>query len=216
MWEQWWTAPIHTPCPCESWIIHSSPCLIVPKCTLSFARGPNQKIYYKTAKTNKQLCSNVTQFICSYATHTGWGNLFGFYDLSAIQDQGLSLPLINQQKENPGFLSARKQHFWKLQNPKHCSFIQFLSSSVAFLTPVCARENKCGLITHAAQSILSFFHSFYSQKTKKRDDLGDMWSPKIPTSNQTQEPQCSDSALTTTDSCCDSVLFKATLCWHYQ
>lgn len=67
-------------------------------------------------------------------------------------------------KSNPGFLSARKQHFWKLQNPKHCSFIQFLSSSAAFLTPFCVRGNKCGFITHAAQNILSFFPSFYSQR----------------------------------------------------
>lgn len=121
-------------------------------------------IIKKQKQTENQLCSNVTEFICRYATHTLWGNLFGFYDLSTIQDQGLSLPLINQQKVIQAFYQP-EQHFWKLQNPKHCSFIQFLSSSAAFLTPFCVRGNKCGFITHAAQNILSFFPSFYSQRT---------------------------------------------------
>lgn len=140
--------------PLWIFIIHSSPCLIFPQCSLSFASGPNQKIYYKKTKTNKK----TTLFKCDWVylqirhPHSLGQSIWILWPFNHTGPR-IKPATHKSAKSNPGFLSARKQHFWKLQNPKHCSFIQFLSSSAAFLTPFCVRGNKCGFITHAAQNI---------------------------------------------------------------
>lgn len=77
-------------------------------------------------------------------------------------------------------------------------FIWFL---VSVLLRFHLKEDKCGFLR-----TLAFF--FNAQNRVVRDTLGETRSPETLAPNQTRELKRSDSAATTTDSCCDSVRLK--------
>lgn len=53
-----------------------------------------QRFIIKQQKQTNNFVQMWLSLSAATPPNTGWGNLFGFYGLSTIQDQGLSLPLI--------------------------------------------------------------------------------------------------------------------------
>lgn len=108
------------------------------------------------------------------------------------------------------------QAFYQSENSifgscKNLNLVQFLiSSSMLPLSLHSVREsrNVVSLLMQPKTDCLFFSSHFIHKKQPVRDNLGDMWSPETLAYNQTQEPQCPDSAATTTDSCRDSILSK--------
>ena len=78
------------------------------------------------------------------------------------------------------------------------------------LPSVQARRNVVSLVTQAKTDCRFFPPLVFSTENCLWETLWETWSPETLAYNQTQEPQCPDSATitTTTGSCSDSVLSK--------